>query len=268
MDVASTVPLRTGRAMPVMGLGTWQLTDDTAATVDEALRLGYPMIDTAGDYGTQPGIGEALRRTGIDRDDVYIVAKVEEDEDALSAVRRNLDEMGIDRADLFLLHRPPPEGPGVALWEGLLRARDDGLARDVGVSNYSVGQMQALAVATGELPAVDQVEWSPFGWSPELLDWCRERGVVVQAYSPLTRARRLDDPRLAEVAAACGATPAQVVLRWNLQLGTVPLPKANRREHLVENLGALEVELDEDAMDRLGRLDERWSSLGPRPEYL
>lgn len=268
MDIEATVTLPSGRTMPVIGLGTWQLTDDTAGTVEEALRLGYPMIDTAGDYGTQPGIGEALHRNGVARERVFITAKVEEDEDADAAARRNVAEMGIDQADLVVLHRPPPGGAGERLWEGLLRAREDGVARDVGVSNYSIAQMEALIDATGEVPAVNQIEWTPFGWSREMLDWCRERGTVIQAYSPLTRARRLGDARLGGIAAGVGATPAQAVLAWDLALGVVPLPKANRHEHLVENLGALDVELDDRRVEEIGRLDEGWSSLGPRPQYL
>ena len=260
--MTGAVQLRSGRTLPRLGLGTWELTDDTAGTVAEAFRLGYRLVDTAADYGSQPGIGEAIRRSGLDRDEIFLVAKVEEDEDAYEATRRNLGELRLDHADLVLIHRPPEQGVGEELWRGLVRAREEGLARDLGVSNYSVAELEALAAATGEQPAVNQVEWSPFGWSPELLDHCRGHGIVVQAYCPLTRGERLGDERLAEVAAACDRTPAQVLLRWNLQLGTVPLPKANRREHLEENLGALDLELDEDAMAELGRLNEHWSALG------
>src|SRR5918996_1727383 len=110
MRLDSTLPLRSGRSMPVLGLGTWQLTDDTAGTVAEALRLGYRMIDTSGDYGTQAGVGEAVRRSGLDRDEIFVVTKVEEDEDAYEAVRRNLRELRLDHADLILIHRPPPGG--------------------------------------------------------------------------------------------------------------------------------------------------------------
>ena len=265
MHTDATVQLHTGRARPVIGLGTWLLTDDTAGTVEEALRLGYRLIDTSGDYGTQPGIGEALRRTDVARDDVYLVTKVEEDEDAYEATRRNLDELGQDRADLMLIHRPPRRGAGEGLWRGLIRARDEGLAREIGVSNYSAEQMQTLVDATGEVPAVNQIEWSPFGWSREMLDWCARLGVVIQAYSPLTRGQRLGDDRLAQIAERHDATPAQVLLAWNLALGVVPLPKANRRDHLVENLGALEVELSGADLEALNGLNERASSLGSMP---
>jgi 2,5-diketo-D-gluconate reductase A len=251
--------------MPVLGLGTWQLTDDTAGTVAYALELGYPMIDTSRDYGTQSGIGEAVRRTGVAREAFYLVAKVEETDDAYAATLANLDELGLDYADLMLIHRSPDDGVGVALWEGLRQARREGLVRDIGVSNYSMEQIRALAAASGEVPAVNQVEWSPFGHSRALLDACRAQGIVIQAYSPLTRGTRLDDEVLAAIAVRHGKSPAQVLLRWNLRHGTVPLPKANRREHLEENIRVFDFALDDDELARLDAINEEYSSLGTLP---
>lgn len=268
MDRTTTLRLHTGREMPVLGLGTWELTRDTAETVAEAIRLGYRMIDTADDYGSQPGIGEALRNPDVDRDKIYLVAKVEEDENAYESTRRSLDEMGLERADLMLIHRPPESGVGADLWEGLVRARDEGLTRDIGVSNYSIRQMEELEEATGEAPAVNQIEWTPFGWSREMLEYCQDRQIVIQGYSPLTRAERLDDERLDAIAADHHATPAQVLLRWNLERGVVPLPKANRIDHVKENLGAFDVELDLSEMNALDGMNEKWSALGPSPQYL
>jgi 2,5-diketo-D-gluconate reductase A len=268
MNLDSTVPLRTGRAIPVLGLGTWQLTKDTAGTVECALRLGYPMVDTSVDYGTQPGIGEAIRRSGLDRDEIYVVTKVEEYDDAYKATQRNLRELGLDHVDLTLIHRPPPHGPGEELWEGLIRAREEGLTRDIGVSNYSIELIEQLVEATGEVPAVNQVEWTPFGWSRELLDHAHERGIVVQAYSPLTRAKRLDDDRPSEIAAEYGKTTAQLLIRWNLQLGTPPIPKANQRDHLEENLDIFNFEIRDEHMAELGELNESWSSLGVSLAYV
>lgn len=265
MSIESALQLRTGHAMPVIGLGTWQLTHDTAATVEEALRLGYRMIDTSGDYGTQPGIGEALRGTDVARGDIFLVTKVEEDEDAYEATGRNLRELGLDHADLMLIHRPPAAGAGQELWEGLIRARDEGLAADVGVSNYSTAQMDELVRATGETPAVNQIEWSPFGWSPDMLDYCRAREIVIQAYSPLTRTERLGEDRLVQVATEYDKTPAQLLLRWNLQLGIAPLPKANRRDHMVENVDILDFEINATHMAELAQLNETYSSLGSLP---
>lgn len=252
----------------MLGLGTWMLTRDTADTVEYALELGYRMIDTAFDYGSQRGVGRALERTSVPRDEVYLVAKVEEDDDAYDATRRYLDEMRQAYADLVVIHRPPPHGAGEALWEGLVRARAEGLARDIGISNYSIDQMERLTAATGETPVVNQIEWSPFGWSREMLGYCRAHDIVIQAYSPLTRGERLDDAELARIAAVYGRTGAQVLIRWAIQKRTPPLPKANRREHLEENLGAMDFEIRDADMDRLDALNEQWSALGASPQYL
>jgi 2,5-diketo-D-gluconate reductase A len=161
-----------------------------------------------------------------------------------------------------LIHRPPEDGVGVELWEGLVRARKEGLARDIGVSNYSSGQLQDLARATGEVPVVNQIEWSPFGHSPPMFEFCRANGIVIQAYSPLTRAERLDDERLREIASRYERTPAQILIRWNLQLGTVPLPKANRKRHLEENIEVFDFEISDADMSALTGLNEEYSSLG------
>lgn len=265
MDAGARMNLHTGRQMPVFGLGTWLLTRDTAATVEEALRLGYRMIDTSVDYGSEEGIGEALAKTAVDREEIYLVDKVEEDEDAHEATRKRLSTMEQDYADLMLIHRPPEKGAGVELWRGLIRARDEGLTRDIGVSNYSAAQIDELVDATGEVPVVNQIEWTPFGWSPEMLEFSRRRKIVIQAYSPLTRGERLHDESLSEIAREAGATPAQVLIRWNLQLGTVPLPKANQLEHVRENLGAFDFPLTEAQMKRLAELNEHASSLGSLP---
>jgi diketogulonate reductase-like aldo/keto reductase len=261
----STLQLRSGQEIPVLGLGTWQLRRETAATVARAFDLGYCMVDTSGDYGTQPGVGKALQKHAHERDALFVVTKVEETDDAYAAVKKNLAELGTEYADLVLIHRPPEDGVGLGLWKGLIRAKQEGLARDIGVSNYSAQQIQELAQASGEMPAVNQVEWSPFGHSRQLLDFCRENQIVLQAYSPLTRTQRLDDETVRALADKHDKTPAQLLIRWNLQLGTVPLPKANRITHLKANLAVFDFELSDEEMDRLNGLNEHFSSLGDLP---
>lgn len=265
MDRNSRLKLRTGHEMPVMGLGTWKLTKDTAGTVAAALELGYPMIDTSGDYGTQPGIAECLRSNGFDRDSYFLVTKVEEDEDAYEATQRNVDELGLDYADLMLIHRPPDNGAGEKLWEGLIRARNEGLAKDIGVSNYSSDQIDRLIAATGEIPVVNQIEWTPFGHGEQMRAYAGEKDIVIQAYSPLTRATRLDDESLNAIADRYGKTPAQILIRWNLQHGTVPLPKANSRDHLEENIDVFDFELSGQDLAALDEFNQRYSALGTLP---
>ncbi len=265
MTPDSRIPLRSGREMPVMGLGTWKLTRDTAETVQSAIEAGYRMIDTAVDYGSQPGIGAAIQASETNRDALYLVTKIEETDDPMDGVRRDLGELQLEYADLTLIHRPPPDGPGEALWRGLMQARDAGLVRDIGVSNYSADLIDRLADATGEMPAVNQVEWSPFGHDERLIEHHRGAGIVLQAYSPLTRAERLEDAMLIEIGRRHGKTPAQVLVRWNLQKGSVPLPKANHEAHFRENLDVFDFDLDERDLERLDGLNDRWSALGSLP---
>jgi diketogulonate reductase-like aldo/keto reductase len=248
-----------------MGLGTWKLTQETAATVAKALELGYRMIDTSGDYGTQPGIGKGMKDSGLDREDIYLVTKVEETEDAYQSTRDDLRELGLDYADLMLIHRPPEDDVGLELWDGLIRAKKEGYARDIGVSNYSMDQIQALIDATGEVPVVNQIEWSPFGHSREMLGYCQENGIIIQSYSPLTRQERLDNDKLADLAHKYGKTPAQLMIRWNIQLGNVPIIKANHEEHLRENLDVFDFSITEDDMQEINSLNEQYSALGSLP---
>jgi 2,5-diketo-D-gluconate reductase A len=259
-----TFPLATGTGIPSLGLGTWQLRGG-AETVRLALDTGYRLIDTSGDYGTQPAIGEAIQESGIPRRDIFLVTKVEETEDGYDATKDRLRELGQEYADLMLIHRPPPSGAGESIWKGLIRAKQEGLAREIGVSNYSTEQMDAITDATGEQPAVNQIEWSPFGHSREMLEYCRERGILIQSYSPLMRGRRLDDATLAEIGSHHGKTPAQVLIRWNIQLGTNPLPKASTPEHLREDVAVFDFELSDEEMGRLSGLNERYSALAGLP---
>ena len=265
MDRTTRISLRSGHRMPILGLGTWKLTNDTAEAVEGALEAGYRMIDTAVDYGSQSGIGAALRVGRPPREEVFLVTKIEETDAPVDGVLRDLSEMGLPYADLTLIHRPPEDGVGEQLWDGLIRAREEGLVRDIGVSNYGAAQIDRLAEATGEIPAVNQVEWTPFGHDDALLDHHVRNGIVLMAYSPLTRGERLEDVTLMEIGRRHGKTPAQVMIRWNLQKGTVPIPKANRADHCRENLDVFNFELDPDEMARLDRLNDHWSALGALP---
>jgi len=258
----STVQLLSGNRMPLMGLGTYQLRHHTVDSVTQALAAGYHMFDTAADYHTQRGIGDALRHCAVPRDSIYVVTKIQETDDAFEATRVNLAELRLDYADLVLIHRPPDRGVGESLWQGLRRAKREGLARDIGVSNYSIEQIEELVYRTGELPTVNQIEWSPFGHSPRMLDFCFDNHIVIQAWSPLTRGRRLNDDKLTSMAARYGKTPAQILIRWSLQLGVVPLPKANHAQHLQENVSVFDFEIRQMDMVKLRTLNEHYSSLG------
>ncbi len=262
MNAQSTVELNSGNEMPIIGVGTWQLTNQPAEMIAHALKLGFRMVDTSGDYGTQPEVGDAIRKSGKDRAELFVTTKVEETDDAYVATRQNLEELYMTYADLMLIHRPPEQGVGVELWEGLVQAQTDGFTKDIGVSNYSIEQIQTLIDATGIVPAVNQIEWTPFGHSMEMLGYCQENGIVIQAYSPLTRSERLNDKRLQEIASHYGRTPSQVLLRWDVQLGVVPIVKAGDPKHLAENIDIFNFKLSEQDMDELRNMNEAYSALG------
>lgn len=265
MNKDSTIQLRSGNAIPVLGLGTWLLTHDTAGAVVYALELGYPLIDTSSDYGTHHGINMAIRKSHFDRENVYVSTKVEETDDAYKRSKSNLRELGLDYIDLMLIHRPPFTGDGELLWEGLIRARDEGLARDIGVSNYSTELIDRLVAASGEVPAVNQIEWSPFGHSDRMKRYCEKNKIIIQAYSPLTRATRLDDETLVQTARRYGKTAAQILVRWDIQQDYVPIPKANQKQHLEENIDVFDFEISESDIRLLNGLNDHYSSLGFLP---
>lgn len=248
--------------MPVFGLGTWQLTHDTAETVLFALQLGFSLIDTSSDYGTQSGIGWALKTADINREDIYVVTKVEETDDAYERTKTNLRELGLDYVDLMLIHRPPPKGAGESLWEGLIKAKETGLAMDIGVCNYSSRLIDRLIDTSSEIPAVNQIEWTPFGYSEDMKQYCEEKGIIIQAYSPLTRSKRLNDETLVRVAGKYNKTTAQILIRWNLQQDIVPIPKANHRRHLEENINVFDFELSDRDIELINGLNQHYSSLG------
>lgn len=269
MNAQSKVTLNSGNKMPVLGLGTWQLKGENAVqAVKTALKMGYCMIDTSGDYGNQRDIGKGIKDSGIRREDIFLVTKVEEDDNAYAAVKDNLFELQTDYADLILIHRPPQNGAGEDLWDGLIRAKDEGLVRDIGVSNYSIDQIEELVDHSDEVPVVNQIEWSPFGHSREMLDYCRDNDIIIQAYSPLTREERLDEEALLQLSEQYNKSPAQIMIRWNLQHKVVPIIKSSTGEHLEEDIDVFNFELSEADMRRLDSLNEEFSSLGAKPEYI
>lgn len=262
MKKETTIVLNTGRRMPLTGIGTWQMSDKPVESLRYALEKGYRMIDTSSDYGTQPAVGEAVNSSLLDREELYIVTKVEENDNGFDASREYIRDMGVSYANLILIHRPPRTGAGVELWQELIEAKKNGFTRDIGVSNYSQEQIDQLIDATGETPAVNQVEWSPFGHDNQLLEFCNNHSIVLQAYSPLTRGKRLDDETLIAVGKEYNKSAAQVMIRWAMQRGVVPLPKANTKAHIEENLSIYDFELNPLHMQQINELNEGYSALG------
>lgn len=223
--------------MPMVGFGTWQLYGRHAYdSVRYALDEGYRHIDTASVYKNEAEVGRAVQDSGLDRTEVFVTTKVPAGADIRdrATIGDCLRELGTDYVDLLLIHWPPDGKASPWVWEDLLVTRDKGLARAVGVSNYSLGQLDELVRVTGEAPAVNQIPWSPPRHDSALLTGLRTRGVAAEGYSPL-KDTDLGAPTLIEIAARHDVTPAQVVLRWHLEHGITVIPKSTNRERIERN---------------------------------
>lgn len=255
MLLAMTVPdltalLPSGARMPLLGFGTWQIKGEEAVTATAAaLAAGYRHVDTATVYGNEAEVGSAL--AGVARADVFVTTKVPPSRRhaELDTLRESLDLLELSYVDLWLVHWPE-EGAEVAMWEQLLSAREQGLVRDVGVSNYSLDQLDELQAATGVVPAVNQVEWSPKLFDRSVQAGHAQRGVVLEGYSAL-RGGTLDDPVVVDIAERLGASPAQVIIRWHLQHGVVVIPKSVDPERIRSNADVGDLVLDEADMASL-----------------
>jgi 2,5-diketo-D-gluconate reductase A len=251
---ASSLP--GGVEMPMIGFGTWQLRGRAGRqAVLTALQAGYRHIDTATMYGNEGEVGHALAESGLDRDSVFLTTKLpssraDRERGTLAA---SLRALGTDHVDLWLVHWPPPGRKLCHVWQELLNLRDEGRVRAVGVSNYSLAQIDRLTQVTGEAPAVSQIPWSPARHDPDLLAAYAERGVAVEGYSPL-KGTNLSDPVLVDIAKAHGATPAQVVLRWHLEHGITVIPKSVHAERIAANFDLMRFSLDSDQVAQVDTL--------------
>lgn len=262
LDVTTaTLPLRSGGVIPQVGLGVWQAPRGgvTRDAVQTALRLGYRHIDTARIYGNEAEVGEGIRQSGLPRTEVFVTTKLwNEDQgfdNALRAFDASLQRLGLDYVDLYLLHWPVA-GKRLDSWRALERIKSEGRAKHIGVSNFLVPHLNELFDASREVPDVNQIEIHPFLQHRETRALCAKHRIVVEAYSPLTHGRRMDDPTIATIAREVSRTPAQVLLRWGVQHGLVTLPKSTREARIAENAAIFDFTLSEDAMKRLDALDE------------
>ncbi|WJL97268.1 aldo/keto reductase [Microbacterium sp. ET2] len=228
--------------MPRVGLGVYKMTDDeAAAAVDVALEAGYRGIDTAAMYGNEAGVGTALARSGVPRADVFVATKVRFEDNGydstLRAFEDSLGKLGTDYVDLYLIHWPAPlRDRYVDAWRALIRLREEGRARSIGVCNFHPEHLDRIVAETGVIPAVHQVELHPRFPQHRVRAYDANLGIITQAWSPLARGRLLDEPALARIARAHGVTPAQVVLRWHLENDIAVIPKSVHPERIRENL--------------------------------
>jgi diketogulonate reductase-like aldo/keto reductase len=249
--------LADGSRIPVLGLGVWQVPNgpECENAVRWALELGYRHIDTAQAYGNEESVGRALRDSGVPREEVFLTTKFyPAHRDPEAEARRSLERLGVDHVDLYIIHWPQ-RGPTWA-WPGMEAAKAAGHARSIGVSNFSADELEQVLSIAQSPPVVNQVQFSPFEYRHRLLAECQEREIVLEAYSPLGTGRHLADPTVAETAERVGRTPAQVLLRWCLQRGTVVIPKSTHRERIEENAQIFDFELSDEEMAALDALDQ------------
>ena len=249
--------LADGNQLPMLGLGVWQVPSgpECVQAVRWALESGYRHIDTAQAYGNEESVGTALRDSGVPRDNVFITTKFYPgNTDPVTEAENSLRRLGIDQIDLYLVHWP--EGGPTWAWPGMEQARERGLARSVGVSNFSASQLAEVIAAGTIPPAVNQVQFSAAEYRRGLLDACQQRSIALEAYSPLGTGRHLSSATVRRVAQRAGRTPAQVLLRWCLQRDVPVIPKSTHRDRIAENAQIFDFALSADDMAELDALDQ------------
>jgi len=257
---APTVRLNNGLEMPTIGLGTYRSRgEDCVQAVRWALAEGYRLIDTSLAYWNEGGVAQGIQESGVPREEIFITSKLENDDhgydSTLRAMERTLSNLRTDYLDLYLIHWPVSQLRDDT-WRAMEEVYREGKAKAIGVSNYTVRHLEEMGNYGEVSPAVNQCEFHPFLHQRELLDYCRERGIQFECYSPIAKARRLDDPTLNEIGHAHGRTAAQVMLRWETQLDCVAIPKSVHRDWIAENISIFDFELSTEEMERIAALDE------------
>jgi diketogulonate reductase-like aldo/keto reductase len=257
-----TIELRDGRAIPQLGFGVFRIQpgDETRDAVTAALAVGYRHVDTAAVYRNEADVAAAIRASGLDSQSVWVTTKLANADQGAATTRRafeaSLERLGLDGVDLYLLHWPHERR--LESWRVLEQLHAEGLARSIGVSNFLVRHLDELLAHASVSPAVNQIELSPFLYRSreDTLRRCAENGIVVEAYSPLTKGSRLADPTVGRIAAEVGRTPAQVLIRWSLQKELVVLPRSSNPGRIAENAAVFDFALDDAQVAALDALDE------------
>ena len=275
MGVVNEIPriqLNDGRSIPQLGLGVYKVADAAAGElVQGAIEAGYRHIDTATLYRNERGVGAGMRASGVPREELFVTTKVWNDDQGRDRTLRAFDEsiglLGLDYIDLYLIHWPAPtQDRYVETWHALEELKASGRVRSIGVSNFEPHHLERLAGQSETVPVVNQVELHPWLSQRAVREYGAEHGIVTEAWSPLARGRVLDDPVLAALAERYERTPAQVVLRWHLQLGNVVIPKSSSIERVRENADVFGFELDDDAMQQIAGL-ESGDRTGLHPDH-
>jgi len=268
------IELNDGNTIPQLGFGVFQIKrEDTVAAVHKALEVGYRHIDTAQGYGNEAEVGEAVRTSGLDRGEVFVTSKLRNGAHAPDAARAafegTLEALGFDHVDLFLIHWPLPmvEDDYVETWRVFESFKREGRARSIGVSNFQVAHLERLAEETETVPAVNQIELHPYLLNAEVDAYGRDHGIATEAWSPIAQGAVLDDSEIVAIAEQVGRSPAQVVLRWHLQRGTIVFPKSATPARIEENFKLFDFELSDDDVERISALDRgEEGRTGPHPD--
>lgn len=279
-----SITLNNGTTIPQFGFGTLNMQPDTQDTpenarvtadiVGQALELGYRHIDSAQSYGTERGVGEAVRASGIPRDEIYVTSKLSNrnhrPEDVKRSFNETMDRLGLDYLDLFLIHWPLPslyDGDYVSTWRAMVDLLADGRLRSAGVSNFQPDHLHRIIAETGVVPAVNQIEVHPYFGNTEAAAACVRHGITVESWSPLSQGNLLDDAVLGRIAAAHGKTPAQIVLRWHVEHGYVVIPKSSNRQRMQENISIFDFQLNTEEVAAIDALDRGEAGRrGPNPD--
>ncbi len=262
MAMVPMLTLNDGRQMPQLGLGVWQVGDDEAyRVVSEALETGYRAVDTAVIYGNEVGVGKGIRASGLPRAEVYVTTKVWNSEHGYDATLRSMDEslqrLNMDYVDLYLIHWPAPsQDRYVETWRALVRLKEEGIARSIGVSNFKIPHLQRILAETDVLPAVNQVELHPYFQQHEIRAFNAAHGIATESWSPLARGQIVGDPVFQAIADKHGKTPAQVVIRWHLDSGLIVIPKSVTPSRIRENFDVLDFHLDADDLAAITACDQ------------
>lgn len=270
-----SIKLNDGTTIPQLGFGVFQIDPaDTVAAVTTALEVGYRHIDTAEMYGNEKEVGEALRSSGIAREEVYVTSKLNNGfhrpEDAERAFEKTLSDLGLDKIDLFLVHWPLPtryDGDFVSTWRTMASFVEDGRAASVGVSNFQPAHLKRIVDETGVVPVINQVEVHPYFTNEEVRAANAEHGIATEAWSPIAQGGVLDDPVISEIAEAKGKSTAQVTLRWHIERGDIVFPKSVTRSRVEDNFDLFDFSLTDDEVARISALDKGEAGrTGPNPD--
>ena len=265
-----TLQLNNDIAMPRLGLGVWQSEEgkEVIEAVTHALETGYRSIDTAAIYRNEEGVGQAIRHSGIPRQDVFVTTKVWNTDQRTGATRQGFDlslkKLGLDYVDLYLIHWPV-EGKFIETWQVLQELYSEGLVRSIGVSNFLIHHLEALAPHSDVQPAVNQVEFHPYLIQQDLMDFCQQQNIAVEAWSPLMQGKFLQEELFKELSTKYEKTAAQVLLRWHLDRGVIAIPKSVNKARIDENFQIFDFQLDPADMTRINALD-RAHRFGPDPD--